>query len=194
VRRLALTLVLLAVSAHAAFAQPSLAPINPVHEPQPAVQRVKDPTTARGAAIATTAAGFGLMYLAVDRDLPPLATVGLVTTIVGPSAGHIYAGEYVHALGTTAFRGAAVGAMLGGFAMTLDLCFDVCEGQDDDDGAGAALLLGGTAALVGLTAYDLWDAHRAAARTNARHAIRVAPTALATSHGPVAGLAVGGSF
>jgi len=194
---------LLAVPAVAA-AQPSTqpsVPLQPLPEAPAPAARVKHGGTATalalGGALSTVAVVFAAD--AIDGGLGDhsdaiFALTGMGTLLIGPSAGHIYAGEYKHALRTSALRGVALGATLGGLAMIFDLDNDHHQHPDGNDALGATLFYGGAAALVGLTVYDVWDAHKAATRTNARHAFRVTPTALATAHGPVAGLALGGSF
>jgi hypothetical protein len=169
----------------------------------PAAPAAKSGDLATVLAVGTTAGGVTAMIAATtlaDRSnlgtMATLALVGFGATLVGPAAGHLYAGEYGHALGTTVLRGAAVGTIVFGLTANTKACWADCDDSyDGGDNDGAGIVVVGTAALVGLTAYDLWDAHKAAARRNARNDdLRVTPTALATAHGPVAGLAVAGRF
>lgn len=194
VRRLAL-LVLVSLFPTLALAQPGRTePVAP-RAPEPA----KSATTARVAALATTAAGFGLMYLAVERDTPPLATAGLVTMIVGPSAGHVYAGESKHALGMSALRlGGLVVFGLGALSVANDAgeCFETnCSSQRRVTGGHVAMAAGGLIVL-GSAIYDIYDAGRAAERTNAKHAasIRLAPTMVSANGRSLPAIALGGTF
>jgi len=188
--RLSALVVVAALSVPAAaLAQPGA-----THTDAPAEAR--DGGTATLVALGATAAGVGLALAGtrVGRPSRPAGIVsiggGLALAIAGPSAGHVYAGEWRHALGFTALRVASAGVMVLGLAETVS-CID-CTDRHPEVGIG--LMVGGGIALGGLTIYDLYDAHRAARRANAR-SLAIAPTVLPTPDGRTAtGLVVAGTF
>jgi hypothetical protein len=188
-----LAAIVLTAGAAPVAAQPSLSPLSPVSPTAEQSSRAeeKDPVTATLLSLGVTAAGYGLLYAAEHTDNATLAWTGVGVTLLGPSAGHIYAGENRHAIITTGVRTAAVAVAVAGVAMSL--CFDSCNDNSNEDAGGALMLLGASAYVV-TAVYDLYDAHRAAERTNRRNSAIVAPTLMATSSGPAPGVAYSGSF
>jgi len=91
-----------------------------------------------------------------DRATWLLGTSGALLAIVGPSAGHIYAGEYGHAAGFSVARLLLGGA--GTFAVAACALGGDCK-----------LAPIGAIAIGALTIYDLHDAPAAARRYDAAH-------------------------
>ena len=120
----------------------------------------------------------------------PLFLTGLGTSIVTPSLGQIYAGEYL----TLGMGVRAAGGVLAAIAILTQRETVACDDGIHRDckgleGAGIALL--GLAAIgyIGGIAYDVQDAGDAAVRANGPH-VTLAPTLL--PHG--GGLAIAGAF
>ena len=170
-RRLALALLFISAMVTTAVAQPSLTPISdpePPPIPVAPVVREKSEVVATGLALGTTLGGAAMF--------------------VGPSAGHIYAGENGHAVGMTLLRGAGAATFLYGL-MTDTIVADGPKEYSQHASARPLMVLG-AAVFLGGTLYDMFDAHRAVRRANAENGVVVAPMISARS----AGVAVAGSF
>jgi hypothetical protein len=98
-----------------------------------------------------------------------------------PGAGHVYAAEPMRGL---AFFGGMVGvAVVGATVLAVDCVDDVGSGDETCDSSGADVLV--TGALLGVWGWSIWDAGRAAERTNARRGVSAALTlAPARQRGP----------
>ena len=159
----------------------------------------KSESTATVLAIGSTAAGFGLLALAShshdDGDLTrALDWGGLGLIVIGPSAGHIYAGEGLHALGFSALRLVSLGAFVAGVISSLDICDGVVPCQNGSNPGANVLMAAGAIGYVGLTIYDIHGASGAVRRANAR-ALTLAPAPLRTPGGRAApGLVLAGTF
>lgn len=216
--RLAAAAVLVAAATTTASAQPGVTPpSSPTWAPPPPSQQpyapapytapyaapapyarpvevkpLKDPKTATWLSIGATALGIGMFAAAADRDNEDLGWASIAVTLVGPSAGHIYAGEGGHALKMSLLRAAGFATFVyGALEDSSYECYDsYCENNDDGE---TAMWIGG-AVVVGATLYDLYDAGRAAKRTNAKHQVMVAPTMMSAAGGVTPGVALGGSF
>jgi hypothetical protein len=167
--------------------------------------------TATELAVGATAAGYalaiGMAAYGGPGDHTAASWASATLIMVGPSAGHLYAGEGGHAAGMIALRSAgvvtfAVGAMSYFVAANDTGCADYygCTNpsrgstQDDHTGGKAAMLLGAGAFIIG-TGYDLFDAHRAARRHNERtRAVAIAPTTIQAPGGVAPGLALSGQW
>lgn len=150
--------------------------------------------TATALAIGGTLGGFGLMALGGQLESEPLAYAGLGVFVVGPAAGHFYAGEATHGLVTSGVRAAGIATFAVGFDMSF--CIFECE-PTDERRTGEALAFVGLGIYAAATLYDVIDAHQAADRANRRAAARAlpAPVVLATPDGHrVPGLALAGRF
>lgn len=179
--------IALAITATLAALAPSLAHAEtdePTH---------RSPTAAFAIAASSTAAGLALSIPVVDAlasapaaDRYTLGFVGLAFAVTAPAAGHIYAGEYKRALITSGLRAGGALAVMGGMDSF----------QIDGEG-GNELALGvaaaGAAVIAATTIYDLYDAPKAARRTNARQLV-LAPTALPAKDGVAPAFAIAGSF
>ncbi|HVK78531.1 MAG TPA: hypothetical protein VM734_34765 [Kofleriaceae bacterium] len=184
----ALSVLVLAVG-HAG-AQPGA---HPVDQRPPAPARSE--ATALGLSLGVTAAGLGVMAASLqyeESDFGPVFAVGSAVALIGPSAGHIYAGEPGRAVATTLIRAGGAGLVVAG-ASQFELCILAPCDDHDDNGPAVLLMAAGTAVIVGAAVYDFIDTPRAVRRANAR-ALQVTPTVLASSSGLAPGLAFGGSF
>jgi hypothetical protein len=150
--------------------------------------------------IGATAAGFALIAGGANHDSAGTATLGLLTLIVGPSFGHIYAGETSHAVGMSLLRGGAFIAFVAGFAKTLSAdegapCFDCTTSYHDDKRDGERLMWIGGVTFVAATVYDIMDASRAARRTNEKsRRVMMMPTVVNMPSGPVPAVGFSGKF
>ena len=169
--------------------------------PSPPAQGDKDGTTATLAALGFTAAGFALAGVGAGSHTAALGDAAAALIIVGPSAGHIYAGETGHALGMSLLRTAAIATVAVGVIDALNGSVECAAssttgpGSSDWGGScrqpqnyGSAIAMTGGLVFVAATAYDLWDAHRAARRANERHASSIAVLPTGT------GFAIAGRF
>jgi len=190
-RRPALALFFISAMVTTAVAQPSLTPISDPETPPIPVAPVvseKSEVVATGLAFGTTLGGFGLIALGASLHSGVVGTLGGAAMFVGPSAGHIYAGENGHAVGMTLLRGAGAATFLYGL-MTDTIVADGPREYSQHPSARPLMVLG-AAVFLGGTLYDMFDAHRAVRRANAENAVVVAPMISAQS----AGVAVAGSF
>lgn len=151
--------------------------------------QLRSPATAAGLAIATTvaAAGSGIALLSAGES-GVLGGVGLslllAGVVVGPSVGHLYAGDLVHSAITIGLRTlTALGALVGA-AGALDAGLDE-DPNTSAEGWEVALLACGTATLA-LGLYNLIDAPFAARRQNERRARTARRVALAPFIAPAA--------
>jgi hypothetical protein len=85
-----------------------------------------------------------------------------------PGAGHMYAGETGRGF---AYLGGIVGvALVGGLVLAVDCTADIYSGSDQcGTSAGEDVL---AVAIVGLWGWSIYDAGRAAHRTNAKQGLR----------------------
>jgi hypothetical protein len=165
----------------------------------------RNPTLAQVLSGAGTAVSAGLVlsgFVFTDNNgnqfNKPLLYAGIASAVITPSLGEWYAGEWL----TYGMAARVIGAGVATFALTNEMKTQACDnattaGQTCTTlkGAGVALLGVAAIAFVGGMAYDVRDAGPAVDRWNERHGIMVAPTALATPQGNLAGgLAVMGSW
>lgn len=154
---------------------PRLAAAQDHPEPGPKSGRV-----ATSLAIGTTLAGVALMAIGGDSDSEPLAFVGAGLTTIGPSAGHIYAGEGAHAATSSLIRAGAIG--IAGIGVGMSFCIFDCEDVDiDQRRAGTMIAFVGVGLFAAATIYDVVDAHQAADRANRRAADLAASPAIIRS-------------
>ena len=162
----------------------------------------KSEAAATGLAIGVTAAGYALAFSGVANRANSSALGGAIGAMIGPSAGHIYAGETKHALGMSALRGVgvttfAVGLFMGFARGDGAACCGSSHGGDADGNAALGTMAAGAALFIGGTVYDLYDAHRAATRANERAAARqlaIIPVLSHGTQGASAGLALTGNW
>lgn len=157
-----------------AAAQPTItaptaatAPTAPVAAARPA-PRAKAP---RRAIVLST--GVTLASAILVATASPASAVGAVGLVIGPSAGHWYAGS--RNLGGIALRTTALVIVAFGA-----LQYDADHGDGDaglsrNNRQSAGIMLGGLGLLVASTVHDTVTAGRAARRWNDAHALTVAP-------------------
>ena len=154
-----------------------------------AAPELKSRNTATLLSFGGTLTSIGVIAFGGHSANDPLTAAGLVSALIAPSAGQIYAGEVVTV--GMGIRAAAIGAGVGGYQMLLDC---LTEGGTCRHGALSITLI--TAGLVGYTTgamYDVATAGAAVDRHNRRVQLQVAPI-LATASGPAVGIGLGGSF
>jgi hypothetical protein len=118
-------------------------------------------------------------------------TSASVLLVVGPSAGHLYAGEPGHAAVTTLVRAGGGLAFVIGMSQLLEACRDrSCA----DDRYGVYLIGGGLTIWATGAVIDMLDAPRAARRANRRLAVQVVPALVGDTASRAPGLAIGGRF
>jgi hypothetical protein len=182
----------LALAPSRAGAQPALTP--PL---QPDEGELVSESTATALAVGTTALGFAAIYAGADSKIDGVGQIGALLALIGPSAGHIYAGENGHAVKMSLLRAGGVTVMMIGLLTLVTAAVDMpcpaaggcVRSQDDHGNTGQLLLLAGGVTYAVATAYDLFDAHRAARRTNERAQQRMwmlVPTAMASPFGVTA--------
>lgn len=161
----------------------------------------KSPATALNLALLGTGTGFGMMVAGARWELEGLSLAGFAVTLIGPSAGHFYAGETGRGLAHTGLRAGAVAAIVVGAAWGLVDCLGATDEETCDLSPGATVAIaGGVAVGVGSMVYSLYDAPRAARRHNARVGARarqlyVVPAPMAgTGQSSGFGLQLGGRF
>ncbi len=163
---------------------------------RPAIRQIKNPGTAQLLAVGATGLGLLTFFAAADDNNEELALVGAGLTLIGPSAGHIYAGENGHAVKMSLLRtGALLTFIYGAVKSSEGDCIDYCYENDNDEGE-AAMYLGGAVFIAG-TLYDLYDSGRAARRFNEKAArtLTVGPTMMSSAKGGTSpGVALSGSF
>ncbi|MEZ4399316.1 MAG: hypothetical protein R3B06_04815 [Kofleriaceae bacterium] len=164
--------------------QPALHAIM-MRPPPPPPPSGKSPGLAVGLAVGTTFVGYAAVVGGAYIDngaFVPLFFGGQAIAAVGPSAGHLYAGEVSHAL---LFGGIRAGAlMVADLGVGLALGCAIGDSIDDsssngDCGSGAtALMLGGLGVAAAFGLYDWLDAAPAARRANQRARDRAGLTAV----------------
>ena len=190
-RAVIVALLLLAPAVSRAQATPP-GPTPP--SPPPELVSHKSPPLAGGLAVVTTVVGWGLVAAGVADDSAGAVLVGVPLAAIGPSVGHVYAGEYRHALITTSLRVAGLAQAYYGVAAST-----VCFGDSCPDGAGhrnARLSVLGVGIAAGVGLYDWIDAPSAARRANRRadaawRSVFVSPTVGAQGR---VGLSLSGTF
>jgi hypothetical protein len=163
---------------------------------QAAVQDEKSPLVAFALPIAATS----LSVLLTIPGENPLSTAGVILFLVGPSAGHIYAGETETALFHAGLRTAAAATVLSG-AVWLLVGTDCSLLFDDECEAPAGptmLLVGGFVVGTASAIYSIVDAPYAARRQNRKaNALRLLLTPapiVGPDHSAGVGVQLGGRF
>jgi len=165
---------------------------------QPVVREIKRPGTAQALAVGVTGLGLVAILGGADDNNEELALAGLGMMLIGPSAGHIYAGENGHALKMTLLRtGGFLTFLWGAVKQTSSYdCIDYCYEDTSDNEGETAMYLGGAVFVLG-TLYDIYDSGRAARRynTKAARALTLGPTMMSAAQGQTSpGVALSGSF
>lgn len=187
-----LALIVLALSS-TALAQPAplAAPVTPA---QPELPH-KDEATATLIAFGGMAVGSLTLAAAAKSDNAGLFWLGVAGLTIGPSAGHVYAGEAGRAAKTTLVRAVSLLPFGFGLLVLTANCYDGPPCNRNDGAAEALMVLGGVL-FAGTTLYDVIDSPAAARRANRRQerAWRLAPTVVPASTGIAPALSVIGRF
>lgn len=174
----------------------------PMAMPAPIIEgRAKSEGTATLLSLGATTGGFLLLASAGKQQDGggEMATLGVLALMIGPSAGHIYAGETGHAVGMSLVRGGAAIAFVAGIVKATTAysgsdCIDWCEGSRDSDN-GATLMWVGGLTFVAATVYDIIDAPRAAHRRNLKERqYSVAPMIVGSATSRTPGIGFAGKF
>lgn len=162
----------------------------------------KSPGTALLISLGVTAGGYGLVALADAHHSSsggsnPLATVGAIAALVGPSLGHTYAGRTWNTGLGVRLVGAG-SAVLGAVMVVSDSCFladGPCQSNGNAD-LGGVLLVGGGLLYIGGTIYEIATAYSAAEDYNHAHHLDAKLTfaPVRTTTGTAPGLAFVGRF
>lgn len=147
------------------------------------------PAQARWTSLGVTSGGLLLGAIGVAADASPVTALGATAFFVGPSAGHIQAGEWGHAAVTSPLRVASLltGAVILGSTSYCLYTADYERRGWNDRGQCALTwtqLFAGWGSIGlsgGLMLYDLYDAGRAPLRVADRRARRLEPVALRVS-------------
>lgn len=128
----------------------------------------------------TTVPIIGGAIIANQGDVLPM--VGGITVLygvfIGPSMGNFYVEDYSGGIGGIAWRAGGAVAAVFGFAIAIGCAFsDDGDGCNGEDPAIAASLIGGAAAYVGGTIWQLWRIPRHARQKNRLGLESVSPSA-----------------
>jgi len=141
----------------------------------------KSPALALGLSLLGTGAGVAALFAASDvEDGEIVGALGVAALVVGPSLGHIYAGEPGRAVRHAGVRLGALAIMGAGLAMVLSSpCAFASENEcpETREDAGVGIFFAGALLGAGSAAYSIIDAPLAASRTNrAASFLVLAPT------------------
>jgi hypothetical protein len=127
---------------------------------------MKSPEAARGWSLGSTLIPMASGAIAGRAGSNGGAGVLIVGgSLLGPSAGHFYAGQPARALAGVALRTALLGVFV---AAT---CWDECSKQQNDAQEKLAVVF--SAAILGSAVYDIVTAPRSARRYNEKHGLTV---------------------
>jgi hypothetical protein len=158
----------------------------------------RSPRTAMALALSTTLVPLALGAALWETDHDVLSLSILATGLsFGPASGHLYAGAYSHAVGTSLARGSAL--VLGSIVLLMStLHSSDCQGSQCDDSVPGLVIAGALGvSTLALAVYDIVDAPRAARRANAQHGfgdVALLPSVRSAGGIPSQGLNLVGSF
>jgi hypothetical protein len=174
---------LIGVAVAALLAIPGMARAQAPAEPAPAFVQApvrdenlpgaKSPGKALALSLVSTGLGVALMAATDGDDVGAVGGVGALLAFVGPNVGHLYAGDNTTAATQIGVRAGASGAaIVGGIWYLFSSCslglFGEPGGCDAPPPGAAALMIGGAVVSGASTVYSIYDAPRAARRTNAK--------------------------
>ena len=131
----------------------------------------------------TLLSGILVAATAEDDHLSPMTAIGIGGLALGPSLGHLYAGEYI--TGGLALRAAGLTAAILGYREAAS-----CSSGDCNAPAGVTVALLGAGAFAAGILWDVATAPRAARRWNERRGTTIAPVITDDD----VGIMLGGSF
>jgi hypothetical protein len=172
-------------------ARPFYDPSRPSSSEPVYVEEIKSPSTALALSLGTTVVGYGLAYFGNGTNSPAVSTTGSVLAFIGPTTGHIYAGQTWNP--GLKYRLIGLGVTAVGFVVLIGAC-PPFGGQCNEGLAmvGVAGAVGGAVTYAGATIYEIATAPSAATDYNRKRAgaITLAPM-IGRQQG---GLAVMGRF
>lgn len=160
-----------------------------------AAPEIKDRGTAFTLSAGGTAVSIGLVLAGASTRHATLSTTGILSSLVTPAAGELYAGKVFTA--GMGIRLISTGVGLLGVAELASCSFPLVEagGCSGGGGSGAALLVLGALGYTSGIIYDIATAGSAVDDYNQRLHLRVTPAVIPTaSSGPAVGLGITGSF
>lgn len=158
---------------------------------------LKDRSTAFALSVGGTALSAGLSVAGIATGNEKLFVGGVLSSLVTPSAGEIYAGRYL--TWGQAIRAVSAGVEIAGMVEAYR-CFSAAFGFarpscHDNPALASALLISG---MVGYSAgiiYDIATAGSAVDRYNERHHLQITPVAGRTADaGSMVGVVIRGAF
>ena len=163
-----------------------------------AAEEVAPETKGRGTAFALSAGGtaisIGLVVAGVSNREGFLTGVGLVSSLVTPTTGEIYAGKVFTAGMGIRLASVGVGFIAASALATCTYPLVAAGGCRNAEGGAALLVLAGLGYAGGIV-YDIAAAGSAVDDYNQRLRLRVAPTVIPTAaSGPAVGVGITGSF
>jgi hypothetical protein len=165
---------------------PSLVPITA----RAANADLKNEDTALAWSLGGTAASVGMMVIGAKSNNGELAVAGALSSLITPSLGEWYAGQYM--TWGMGLRAAGLVSMTAGAVDSF--CWDNCD--QNKVSQGRTLLTLGMIGYIGGALVDIAGAPHAARSYNEAHAshLSFAPTALRSGSTTAYGVGVGGSF
>ena len=138
-----------------------------------------------------TGVGLGILAVAGTDDSGVMVGAGLMGLTLGPSAGHMYTGDWKRVLLGSGLRATGLTAAIFGYASMIDeSCYGECLRPR------AALLIGGLAAFAGGTLYSIIDSGYSARRANrAERRLQLTPAPITgPDRSTGMGMMLGGTF
>lgn len=158
------------------------------HPPEP-----KSPGTAVALSVGGTALSIGLTAAGAGSGNLPLFGAGLLSSMLTPAAGELYATGSPFTWGT-GIRALSAVTVIAGVGEAIKCIGDRGTCQANPQLADALLITGALGYASGIL-YDIATAGTAADEYNQRFHLHVAPTVVRTpSSGPAVGVGIGGSF
>ncbi|HEX8112868.1 MAG TPA: hypothetical protein VF516_34290 [Kofleriaceae bacterium] len=157
-----------------------------------AVPEAKDRYVAFALSAGGTGLSIGLVALGGKTGNNTLATAGLLSSLVTPAAGEIYADKLV--TWGMGIRLVSAGVLVVGYAEAFRCLFASEPCSTDPSAAGTMIAVGALGYATGVV-YDIAAAGSVVDDYNRRLRLRVTPTVIPTaSSSPAVGLGIGGSF
>ena len=140
-----------------------------------------------------TALSIGLTAAGVGSGNLPLAGAGLLSSMLTPATGELYATGSPFTWGT-GIRALSAIALIAGIDQAFK-CFPMSSSCQNNPQLADTLLVAGALGYAGGILYDIATAGSAVDDYNKKHNLHVAPAVMRTpSSGPAVGVGIGGSF
>lgn len=155
-----------------------------------AAPELKSRDTAFALSLGGTFLSLSITAVGAGTENGPLLAAGMLSSLIAPSAGEIYAGEWTTpGLG---IRVLSAGAGYAGVGVALK-CLLVTSPCEKHEALAVSLITAGAVGYVSGILYDIATAGAVVDRHNRQVQFQVAPL-VSTSSGVSAGLSLGGSF